>query len=144
MLIFDPVEGQSGYPVQVIQGTGRSNEGQWYLGDTRTTTAPHEFGHLLGLQDEYQVTKEHYEGVTGEEAPEGEWLGAKGTLDEIADAMHKEVIDTTTADQPGRLLKVTQDYKLSNQGTFNQSIADVYKQKYKSDIVADLAALQAR
>ncbi len=36
------------------QGTlGRSDSANWYLSDTRVTTAAHETGHLLGAYDEY-------------------------------------------------------------------------------------------
>jgi hypothetical protein len=141
LLIFEPVEDPAGYPVQVLQGTGHSNEGQWYLGDTRTTTAPHEFGHMLGLQDEYQVTAGHYEGITGEETPEGDWLGGFGSIDAAAEAMHDEIVDTATADQAARIYNVVRLYGLE-QGSYAQAVATAYQGGFGSDIVKDLVGVQ--
>jgi hypothetical protein len=43
----------------------RANAGKWYpiMPDS---TAPHEFGHLIGLPDEYQRTAADFEAITGE------------------------------------------------------------------------------
>ena len=52
--------------------TGREDAANWYAGPaasaTDTTdgrTAAHEFGHLVGLADEYQLTKKDYERIVG-------------------------------------------------------------------------------
>src|SRR5581483_8387399 len=135
MFIFEPVQDMAGYPVQVLDGKGRSNESQWYLGDDRVTTAPHEFGHMLGLQEEYQVTSGHYEGITGEDLPEGDWLGGFGTIDEAAEAMHDEIADTATADQPARIYNVVRLYGLE-QGSYSQAVADAYRDKWGELITA--------
>ncbi len=54
---------------------GRANAGQWYAGPnansvtpedtTNALSAAHEFGHLVGLADEYQLTKADYERIVG-------------------------------------------------------------------------------
>ena len=62
--------------VHVLPGTGRANAGEWYAADPRAaSTIPHEFGHLIGLQDEYQLHPGDYVRVTGHEPPVGETSG---------------------------------------------------------------------
>jgi hypothetical protein len=52
---FAPIQGAPGHDIQVTAGTGRANAGQYFVGDTRASdTIPHEFGHLIGLEDEYE------------------------------------------------------------------------------------------
>jgi hypothetical protein len=58
------------------RGDSRSNSGTWYTIDPRRSMAPHEFGHLIGLADEYNRTEEHYVQVTGEEPAVGDTAGA--------------------------------------------------------------------
>jgi peptidoglycan hydrolase-like protein with peptidoglycan-binding domain len=53
----------------------RSNSGTWYTIDPRRSMAPHEFGHLIGLADEYNRIEEHYVNVTGEEPAVGDTAG---------------------------------------------------------------------
>lgn len=51
-------------------GVTREDSGNFY---TTTTghTAAHELGHLIGLEDEYNLTKEDYERLTGKTVPPG-------------------------------------------------------------------------
>jgi len=59
--------------VEVKRGNDRANAGEWYLGDTdAANTIPHEYGHLIGLQDEYQLHPADYVRVTGHEPPVGD------------------------------------------------------------------------
>jgi hypothetical protein len=67
---FDPTLAKKDRP------TSRSNSGTWYTIDPRRSMAPHEFGHLIGLADEYNRTEEHYVNVTGEEPSVGNPAGA--------------------------------------------------------------------
>ncbi|MEV7625355.1 peptidoglycan-binding domain-containing protein [Actinoplanes sp. NPDC089786] len=63
--------------VQVKPGTGRANAGEWFVADANAaSTIPHEFGHLIGLQDEYQLHPGDYVRVTGHEPPVGDTAGA--------------------------------------------------------------------
>ncbi len=57
------------------RASSRSNSGTWYTIDPRRSMAPHEFGHLIGLADEYNRTEEHYVDVTGEEPTVGDTTG---------------------------------------------------------------------
>lgn len=71
---FEMVEGSGGDAnvVDVKTGTGRANAGEWFLGDTdAANTIPHEYGHLIGLRDEYQVHPGDYREITGNEPPVG-------------------------------------------------------------------------
>lgn len=67
---FDPTVAKKDRPLS------RSNSGTWYTIDSRRSMAPHEFGHLIGLADEYNRVEEHYLNVTGEEPAVGDTAGA--------------------------------------------------------------------
>ncbi len=75
MIDFELVAG-SGADSKVVDvrtGTGRANAGRWFLGDPNAAnTIPHEYGHLIGLRDEYQVHPGDYREITGHEPPVGE------------------------------------------------------------------------
>jgi peptidoglycan hydrolase-like protein with peptidoglycan-binding domain len=75
VLRFDPTLPKADRP------NSRSDSGTWYTIDTDRSMAPHEFGHLVGLADEYNRTEEHYLKVTGEEPSVGDPAGdpAKAT-----------------------------------------------------------------
>ncbi|TDU83401.1 peptidoglycan hydrolase-like protein with peptidoglycan-binding domain [Kribbella voronezhensis] len=76
-LDFKAVRGGGDHAVDVFRfdpalpkkqrGDSRSNSGTWYTIDPRRSMAPHEFGHLIGLADEYNRTEDHYVATTGEE-----------------------------------------------------------------------------
>lgn len=59
--------------------TGRANAGRWFLADSQAAnTIPHEFGHLVGLRDEYQQHPADYVTVTGHEPPVGQVAAPAG------------------------------------------------------------------
>jgi peptidoglycan hydrolase-like protein with peptidoglycan-binding domain len=62
----------------------RSNSGTWYTIDTRRSMAPHEFGHLIGLADEYNRIEEHYVNLTGEEPAVGDTTGTAAAATKAA------------------------------------------------------------
>ena len=68
---------------------GRSDSANWHTGDTDPGLAPHEFGHLIGLQDEYNRAPEQYAAVTGEQAPIGR---VDAPLDAAGNPVAPEVI----------------------------------------------------
>ncbi|RXZ49847.1 peptidoglycan-binding domain-containing protein [Agromyces binzhouensis] len=71
--------GPAAMTVDVRAGTGRSNAGRWFRNDpTSESTVPHEFGHLIGLQDEYQQRPGDYVRITGHEPPVGATTGPAG------------------------------------------------------------------
>lgn len=54
----------------------RSDSSNWYTIDPDRSMAPHEFGHLIGLADEYNRIEEHYVKLTGEEPAVGDTTGS--------------------------------------------------------------------
>jgi hypothetical protein len=51
---FHPFQG-AGHTIQVSAGSARANAAHYFAGSpTLPTTVPHEFGHLIGLEDEYE------------------------------------------------------------------------------------------
>lgn len=75
---FQMVRGAGGdaKTVQVLAGSGRANAGKWYAADPNAAyTVPHEFGHLIGLQDEYQLHPGDFVRATGHEPPVGDAAG---------------------------------------------------------------------
>jgi hypothetical protein len=70
---FNPIAGQ-GHDIKVstydagdaTHPSSRANAGHYYAGDPRSDVAvPHEFGHLMGLEDEYERDPGDYQRVTG-------------------------------------------------------------------------------
>src|SRR4029079_3308654 len=81
---------------------GRSNSRNWFVNDTNRGLAPHEFGHRIGLEDEYTRPEEDYVAATGYEPGIGEIrstpaVSAKDIADEIA-----AVIATGTTQLPAQ------------------------------------------
>jgi hypothetical protein len=72
LIDFDMTQGSGGDAnvVDVKTGSGRANAGEWFLtDDDAANTIPHEYGHLIGLRDEYQVHPGDYREITGNEPP---------------------------------------------------------------------------
>ncbi len=75
LIDFELTQGSGGDAnvVDVKTGSGRANAGEWFLtDDDAANTIPHEYGHLIGLRDEYQVHPGDYREITGNEPPVGE------------------------------------------------------------------------
>jgi peptidoglycan hydrolase-like protein with peptidoglycan-binding domain len=71
--------GADSMPVNVVAGTGTANAGTWFAGDTRAAfSIPHEYGHLIGLADEYQQHPGDFVRATGREPPVGQTTGPVG------------------------------------------------------------------
>ena len=73
--------GPDANPVQVVPPptTGRANAGTWYVADAQASeTVPHEFGHLIGLRDEYQLHPGDFRTITGREPDVGSTAGPLG------------------------------------------------------------------
>ena len=93
-LNFEAVRGGKGHEVDVLQfdpklakkdrASSRSDSGTWYTIDKDRSLAPHEFGHLIGLADEYNRLEEHYRDVTGEEPAVGDPTGTVAQATKIA------------------------------------------------------------
>ncbi|HLK43480.1 MAG TPA: hypothetical protein VKV34_09070, partial [Thermoleophilia bacterium] len=83
---FDP-EQAAGHDIQVSAGDGRANAGHYYTGVSDNAQAvPHEFGHLIGLEDEYERDAGDFQRVTGEAPPAGS--GAVAAATTIATGIH--------------------------------------------------------
>ncbi len=78
VLKFDPTLTKAERP------QSRSDAGTWYTIDTRRSMPAHEYGHLIGLADEYNRTEEHYRDVTGEEPAVGDTTGSVADATKIA------------------------------------------------------------
>lgn len=110
---------------------GRSDSANWHTGDTDPGLAPHEFGHLIGLRDEYNQAPEQYAAVTGEQAPIG---GINAPVDAAGNPVAPETIaaemrTAVTGAAAGRgaaAAAVVAKYSLV-QGAFSQRIALAYE-----------------
>jgi peptidoglycan hydrolase-like protein with peptidoglycan-binding domain len=71
--------GPEAMSIAVAPGTGRANAGRWFVADPNaSSTVPHEYGHLVGLQDEYQLHPGDYVRATGHEPPVGQSAAPPG------------------------------------------------------------------
>jgi peptidoglycan hydrolase-like protein with peptidoglycan-binding domain len=115
--------GPDAHDVAVQTGTGRANAGTWYLGDTNAAnTVPHEFGHLIGLSDEYQLHAGDYREATGHEPVVGDAAGPAGiTPAQMAQDIQTAMVTLSAAGvynvSVGRGLKM---------GAYAQQVADAY------------------
>ena len=83
---FRPVQG-AGHNIQVSAGDGRANAAHYYAGDSRAPQSiPHEFGHLIGLEDEYERDAPDFARLTEEAVPAGS--GETATAQTIARGIH--------------------------------------------------------
>jgi hypothetical protein len=119
----------------------RSSSNKWYTGDKDPGLAPHEFGHLIGLQDEYNKGPEQYTMVTGEQPSFGDVdapTNKKGDPVEplvIAKEMRKAV-SGPGATRGKRAAKVVSNYSLV-QGGFAQRVALAYEKEYAGKLLRE-------
>jgi hypothetical protein len=137
-----PVASGEDNEVKVTPGEGRANAGEWFLGDTdEANTIAHEFGHLVGLQDEYQLTAADYERTTGSVAPVGQLESALGTSSAaVAKQFKKAMAEGDDNAAHGTACKAVVDAHGLLQGAFSQQIAMNYKVSEGTDFVTDLLA----
>ena len=115
-----------------VEDPGRSDAANWYTSDQDHGMAPHEFGHLIGLRDEYNQGPEALTAVTGE-VP---FLGpVDAPTDDDGNPVSPEVIATeiraavtsSPANRRGRkAAAIVEKYGLV-QGSFSQRIAAAYE-----------------
>lgn len=135
---FDPQTVSSGEDnvVRIRPGEGRSDAGNWFAEDPDSdTTAAHEFGHMIGLEDEYQRTHADYKRLTGEEPKPGD-EDADDPKD-VAEELHTALQTEEDADRVDACTQVIQDHELE-QGFYAQHIAEEYKKLYGIGLVQDI------
>ena len=138
---FDPQSVTSGADnqVRIKPGNGRSDAANWFAEDPDSNnTAAHEFGHMIGLEDEYQRGHTDYKRLTGEDPSPGETTNAApaGT---VATEMRAALYE---ADIPTRVTKANEvitKYDLK-QGDYAQQVAAAYLTANGVRIVDDIVA----
>jgi hypothetical protein len=108
------------------------------------STAPHEFGHLIGLPDDYQRTAEDFEAITGrtKAGPENE----SGRTDEqIAIDLHTALTGDDVAQRAPNASQVPRDVGLISggvpqQGDWAQAVLRAYDETYPDDTPSGLLA----
>jgi hypothetical protein len=125
-VVENSTPGEYGYP-------DRANAGKWYpvMPDS---TAPHEFGHLIGLPDEYQRTADDFEAITGETktGPENE---SGKTEEEIAEELHTALTVEDVAQRAPGATTVLRNRGLiaggiPQQGDFAQAVMAAYNEAH--------------
>lgn len=152
-LVFDPVPGGSPPDASVAVDTtpdpappappNRSNAGRFYTSDTSRNMASHEFGHLIGLPDEYNNPEEQYFANTGEQVHVGDVSNtfdqtqADGTVvtqnratpESIAHDMGTVLRSAPAATRPQRLDAIRSANGLQ-QGGFSRRVANAYRAEF--------------
>lgn len=83
---FEP-RNAAGHDIRVSAGNGRANAGRYYVGATdMDVTVPHEFGHLIGLEDEYERDAKDFQRLTGQ-TPKGD-ASAAAKAKTVAEGLH--------------------------------------------------------
>ena len=127
--------------VRLRPGNDRSDAENWYIGDPDlANTAAHEFGHMVGLEDEYQRTHRDYERLTGEEPPTGETAeeGA-ATPASVAEEMNNALMEDDEATRVANATGVISTHSIE-QGEYAQQIATAYQLAYGTGIVDHIVA----
>lgn len=107
-------------------------------------TAPHEFGHLIGLPDEYQRTAEDFAAVTGETRTGADNTSGK-TDQQVAEELHAALTVDDVAQRAPGATTVLRDARLivggvPQQGDFAQAVMQAYDNTYGGDGGTGLAA----
>ncbi len=140
-IVFDPqsVSGEADNVVRLRPGNGRSDAANWYIGDPDLgETAAHEFGHMVGLEDEYQRTHRDYTRLVGEEPGEGETENEADPAD-VAEELHDALRVDPVEDRVTEANDVISDHGLV-QGDYAQQVATAYQTAYGINIVDDIVA----
>ena len=119
----------------------RSDSANFHTGDKRKGLAPHEFGHLIGLQDEYNRAPEDYTIVTGEQGMQGDVEAATDTKGDPVDpaliaAEMRKAVEGKAATRGKRALAVVKKYSLV-QGAFAQRVALAYEKANKGNLLRE-------
>lgn len=125
-------------------GNDRANAAKWYP-VMPASTAPHEFGHLIGLEDEYQRSKEDFEEITGA-APSGPANTSGKSEEDIADELHTALTGDDVDQRAANATTVLTNVGLfvggmPQQGDFAQAVMAAYDAKHSPSLQDALIAL---
>jgi peptidoglycan hydrolase-like protein with peptidoglycan-binding domain len=128
-IVFNPIQSTdaSARRVAVMPGVARSDAGHWYAGDANIdTTVAHEFGHMVGLRDEYQQTAADYRTVVGYEDPTGQMTGPVGsTPAQVALQLRNAIVARTNPN--GAVSPAGNAVAGMAQGAFAQQVIKAYQ-----------------
>jgi peptidoglycan hydrolase-like protein with peptidoglycan-binding domain len=143
---FEARQKTGDFTVNVWKDAKRSDSANWHTGDHRRGLAPHEFGHLIGLADEYNRDEGQYLAATGEEVPVGAVGGIKDAdADAIAKRIKAQIPITDKGANTGLALSNAVTIDLGAQGGDSRLVAQHYTALYGSSITKDIpAAFQAK
>ena len=121
----------------------RSNSSQWFTLDLDPGLAPHEFGHLIGLQDEYNQGPETYSRITGEQPYTGNIdapkdAGGASVSPQTVAAEIRKAVTTGPANKHGAQAAAVVGTKYSlAKGSFTQRVADAYEKAYRPNMLRE-------
>jgi hypothetical protein len=118
----------------------RANAGEFYL-VMAADTVPHEFGHFLGLEDEYQRYHPDFKRLVGE-TPIGPPNESGQTVEEIAADLHGALFLDVKNDRTDATMGVLRnvglfvgDKNIPQQGTFAQGVMQAYDKANSGTLV---------
>ena len=122
--------------VRLRPGNDRSDAENWYIGDPDlANTAAHEYGHMIGLEDEYQRNHRDYTRLMGEEPGTGaEAEDGAETPANVAAELNAALMEDDEADRVTNANAVITNHNLE-QGEYAQQIAAAYELAYGTPLV---------
>jgi peptidoglycan hydrolase-like protein with peptidoglycan-binding domain len=146
-IVFEPQSVSAGEHnvVNVINGTGTHNGLTWYTtyanGEAQNNLgAAHEFGHHLGLPDEYQQSHTDYRAtVGGDPFPATDPLPAHADAAGVATKIKEAMALASKHDRATKLAQLFADKGVA-EGRYAMLIADEYKTATSKDVVDDFYA----
>jgi peptidoglycan hydrolase-like protein with peptidoglycan-binding domain len=128
LISFNPVQSTqaSARRVEVMPGAGRSDAGHWFVVDANIAqTVSHEFGHMVGLRDEYQQVAADYRSTVGYETPVGAITGPAGkTPIQVAQQLRNAMVARANPSvSPSAAAQATAGMQ---QGAFAQQVIAAY------------------
>jgi hypothetical protein len=121
----------------------RANAGEFYL-VMADDTVPHEFGHFIGLEDEYQRYHPDFKRIVGM-PPMGPENESGQTVEEIAADLHGALHISVVKDRTDAAMGVLRNVGLftgtddrPEQGTFAQGVRIAYDEAYSNTLVEDM------
>jgi peptidoglycan hydrolase-like protein with peptidoglycan-binding domain len=131
---FEPTTGTD-QAVTIRRGPGPSNSSTYYITPDLDLAllGGHEFGHHIGLADEYQQTAADHERHTGEAVPIGEIHG-DAPPEQIARELHRAIFSHPASGRGDETLAVIRAHRLE-QGAFAQQVWRRYTNLFGQDIL---------